>query len=179
MSQVDLELQNFPGPLALRISNYIPLTPDATIFTEIVGVSLEIFHLTKFFEQICQAPSETRFAPATIVLLYENGESPSLQAMCYPFRGGEVPFHVLSPRQRRKILPYNQFSLNEFKNFGHFPDLGVGRSRATSFPRPLAFSILNYIPSTPDATNFTKIDRELTKLWTINQNFLRNMLGSI
>ena len=71
------------------------------------------------FDQICWSPSESRFAAATIILLYENGESPSLQATGYSL-GADAPVRVLSPRQGRKILA-NRSERNTFsKNLDLF-----------------------------------------------------------
>ena len=69
----------------------------------------------------------------TIVLLYENEESPSLQAMYDSIVGGEAPFQVLSPRQGRQNVIYTSLACMRSKNLVHFPNLNTTRSRAVEF----------------------------------------------
>ena len=172
LSVVDLAPRNFPGPLALRIWNYMHLSWFWKLLTEIDRESSEIssFFLWNKFRIIRQALSARFARRCTIKSCCTTALrcSPSLQAMWNTLVGATRLSRRGSPRQGRQNWGKCQFTVDEYKNLLNFAICkNEGKRRESeqnsrmelisktltlfniseiNFLEPLAFRIWNYMP---------------------------------
>ena len=110
-----LELQNFPRPLACRISILGVLAWNATTLSKFHRASSELFPISQNIAKNMLGRLISGFALVTIILLYEKEKSPSLQPMCYSRLWAERLPGAQPPAGPPK-LRNTQFSWSDSKN---------------------------------------------------------------